>query len=235
MTAAVAPGPNRAGIAGTVLAHGALIAVALLAAHRAAPRPSVVYEVNLVAAPLPAPAARNVPTEATPATTAEDVAPPLTHKKVAPPKPKAKPKAAPAPKQVAKVPQTSTPATPAKGAAPSTGQDAVTLRQAGIDFPYPEYLRNIENQIFRHWDHSMFRPGFDAKIAFVILKDGSVASSSIYTTKSSGSFQFDLNARGAIESAANQGGFGPLPSGFDGASLPILFDFSQVAGGGGHS
>jgi outer membrane biosynthesis protein TonB len=234
MTAAVAPGSNRAGITGTVVAHGALIALAVVTAHRAAPLPSVVYEVNLVAAPLPAPAARNLPTEATPATTAEDVAPPLTHKRTVPPKPKAKPAAAPAPKRVAKVPETSTPATPAKGAAPSTGQDALSLQQTGFIFPYPEYLRNIENQIFRHWDHSMFRPGFDAKVAFVILKDGSVTPSSIYTTKSSGSFQFDLNARGAIESAAAQGGFGPLPSGFDGASLPILFDFSQVAGGGGH-
>ncbi len=231
MTAAIAPGSTRAGVVGTVLAHGALIVLVLLTAHRAAPRPSVVYEVNLVAAPLAAPAAHNVPKEATPATT-EDVAPPVTHK--APPKPKPVPKAAPAPKQVSKAPVTSTPATPAKGVAPSTGQDALTLRQEGIEFPYPEYLRNIENQIFRHWDHSMFRPGLDTKVAFVILKDGSVTASSISTTKSSGSFQFDLAARGAVESAANQGAFGPLPSGFDGASLPILFDFSQVAATGGH-
>jgi outer membrane biosynthesis protein TonB len=170
----------------------------------------------------------NEAAQATPAAP-DDVAPPVRHK-VVKAKPAPKP-AAPAPKKAAKVPVTQTPATPAPGAAPSTGEDAVTLRQQGIAFPYPEYLRNIENQIFRHWNHSMFRPGFDAKIAFVILKDGSVAPSSIETAKGSGSFQFDLGARGAVESAANEHAFGPLPEGFNGASLPILFDFSQVAQG----
>ena len=49
----------------------------------------------------------------------------------------------------------------------------------------------------------MFRPGLDVQIAFVIMKDGSVNMSSVETTKSSRNSSFDLNARAAIEAAAN--------------------------------
>ena len=105
------------------------------------------------------------------------------------------------------------------------------MRQEGISFPYPEYLRNIENKIFAQWDHAMFRPGLDVQIAFVILKDGSVNMSSVEVVKSSRNSSFDLNARAAIEAAANSRAFGPLPSGWNGASLPIIFDFTQVPKG----
>ena len=41
---------------GTALAHGALLALVFVAAQRAKPATNIVYEVNLVAAPLPNPA-----------------------------------------------------------------------------------------------------------------------------------------------------------------------------------
>jgi len=186
---AIQPAPPRIGMMGTALAHGVLIALVLVAAQRAKPATNIVYEVNLVAAPLPNPAVHNA------------------------------------------APVTRTPVVPAPGERPSTGQDVVTLSQPGISFPYPEYLRNIENKIFAQWNHSMFRPGLDVQIAFVIMKDGSVNMSSVETTKSSRNSSYDLNARAAIEAAANARAFGPLPSGWNGASLPIIFDFAQVPRG----
>lgn len=230
MTAAAHPGTVRAGVTGTALAHGALLVLILVTAHRAAAPSSIVYDVNLVAAPMPEPAVHNVAPAATP-TTPDDVAPPVRVKPKRTPPPPSPPKPKPAAQQHApKAPVTQATQPPAPGAAPSTGDDAVTLRQQGVAFPYPEYLKRIENEIFRRWDHTMFRPGFDAKIAFVIQRDGTVAANSIETAKSSGNLQFDLNARSAVESAGNQHAFGPLPDGFNGASLPILFDFSQVRG-----
>ena len=42
--------------------------------------------------------------------------------------------------------------TPAPGETPSTGSDVVTIKTPGLEFPYPEYLRNIVNQIYTRWD-----------------------------------------------------------------------------------
>jgi outer membrane biosynthesis protein TonB len=157
------------------------------------------------------------------------VAPPVVKPKVVKPAPKPPPKVQA--KRTDPTPVTKTPVAPAPGERPSTGQDVVTLSQAGISFPYPEYLRNIENKIFSQWDHATFRAGLDVQIAFVILKDGSVNMNSVEIHKSSRNSSFDLNARAAIEAAANAHAFGPLPSGWNGASLPIIFDFAQVARG----
>jgi outer membrane biosynthesis protein TonB len=225
---AIQPAPTRVGVVGTALAHGTLLALVVVAAHRAKPSNSIVYEVNLVAAPLPNPAVRNAAPEATP-TAPEDVAPPVVKPKVVKATPKPPPKVQA--KRVDATPVTKTSVAPAPGERPSTGQDVVTLRQEGISFPYPEYLHNIENKIFAQWNHAMFRPGLDVQIAFVILRDGSVNMNSVEIVKGSRNSSFDLNARAAIEAAANARAFGPLPTGWNGASLPILFDFAQVAKG----
>jgi outer membrane biosynthesis protein TonB len=221
---AVQPAPARIGVMGTALAHGVLIALVLVAAQRAKPATSIVYEVNLVAAPLPNPAVHNAAPEATPAAP-EDVAPPVVKPKVVKTPPKPPPVQA---THVDATPVTKSTLAPAPGERPSTGQDVVTLSQPGISFPYPEYLRNIENKIFAQWNHSMFRPGLDVQILFVIMKDGSVNMNSVQITKSSRNSSYDLNARAAIEAAANARAFGPLPSGWNGASLEISFDFAQV-------
>jgi protein TonB len=224
---AIQPASVRAGVTGTVLAHGGLIALLFIAAHRAIPRAALVYEVNLVAAPPPEAQVKNSAPLAIP-TAPEDVAPTV----VKPKKIKAPPRKIPPPpvaKHTEAPPKMTSPITPAQGEKPSTGHDAVTLQQPGIAFPFPEYLTNIVNQIYARWDHALFRPGFDTQIAFVILKDGSVGTNSIEIVKSSSNYNFDLNARRAIEAAGNLRAFGPLPTGFNSASLPIIFDFTQVA------
>ncbi|MGH7583523.1 MAG: TonB C-terminal domain-containing protein [Gemmatimonadales bacterium] len=219
---AIEPSAVRAGMTGTLLAHGALIAAILLLSQRHPIRAERIYEVNLVAAPAPAPEVHNAPPTAAPAAPVE--------KPVVRPTPvKRPPKPRPAHARAAdKTPVTRAQATPAPGEKPSTGQDAVTLHQQGLMFPYPEYLNNIENQILRRWVHAMFRPGYEAQIAFVIDRDGTVPAASVEMVRGSGNLSFDLAAKSAIESASSARAFGALPSGFTSASLPILFDFKQV-------
>lgn len=223
MTGATLPSSSRGvGIAGTTLAHGALLALVFVAARRATTTQHIVYEVNLVAAPMPSAGARSA-TATAPVPKA--VAPPAPPKAV---KPAVKKPPAPAKRSVP-TPAVKTPVVPAQGEKPSTGHDVVTLHQAGITFPFPDYLNNIENMVYKRWNHSMFRPGLEARIAFVISKDGSVPVASYVVEKSSGNSTFDEYARTAIESVVANHEFGPLPDGFAGASLPILFVFTQVA------
>jgi len=219
---AVEPAAVRAGVTGTLLAHGALIAAIVALSQQHPIRAERIYEVNLVAAPAPTPDVHNAPPSAAPAAPVE--------KPVVRPTPvKRPPKPRPAHAKAAdRTPVTRAPATPAPGEAPSTGQDAVTLHQQGLVFPYPEYLANIENQILRRWVHAMFRPGYEAQIAFVINSDGTVPPASVEMVRGSGNLSFDLAARSAIEGASSARAFGTLPSGFASASLPILFDFKQV-------
>ena len=118
------------------------------------------------------------------------------------------------------------------GVVPSTGQDVVTLHQEGIKFPFPEYLSKIANEVNKRWNQSGFRPGLHAEIAFLIMQDGSVPAASITVDKSSGNGTFDNNAMAAIEAAGAQRAFGPLPPGFNSASLPVLFNFTMMPKGG---
>lgn len=225
MTTALPPS-RGIGIAGTTLAHGLVIALAILAANRAGGKMPLVYEVNLVAAPLPVAGPAKSVTSAPPAPKA--VAP------VIKPKPsKTVPAKVPVrAKPADPVPTARNPVTPLPGVAPSTGQDVVTVHQDGVKFLYPEYLSKIENEILKRWDQSGFRAGLHASIAFVIMQDGTVADASITVDKSSGSSLFNDRARAAIESASALHAFGPLPSGFNSASLPILFNFTMIPKGG---
>ncbi len=216
-------GSRRAGIVGTVTAHGVFVALGLLLAQRATGPMPVVYAVDLVAAPLPNDAPARAATEATPTPEDDDVAP------VEQPKPKPAPtKEPPTPPKDAKrtekaVPVKSTTG-PAPGEAPSTGNDAITLKTPGRQFPYPGYLENVVNQVYRRWARPPGGSRLQAEIAFTIQKDGSVTD--IEVLKSSGNYGFDLSARGAVEAAANSRAFGALPGGFNGESLPIAFFFA---------
>ena len=100
------------------------------------------------------------------------------------------------------------------------GTDVANIRTEGIDFPFPGYLENIVRQIALR-----FRPprgsSLKAEVMFLIRRDGTV--SGFRFTQRSGSFTFDLEAQGAVESAA--GAFGPLPDGFHDDVLPVIFSF----------
>ncbi len=213
-----------AGLVGTIVVHGGVL-LFLVAAVKTPPPGPPVYTVELVAAPAPAPAAkpapevvqRPPPEEPAPA----PVAPAPIKKPVAVPKPT--PPTHPEPKREP-TPRTTAPAQPAPGEAPSTGSDAVSVKTPGLEFPYPEYLRNIVLQVYRRWDRPSGASSLRAEVSFLILRDGSVKN--IRFTASSGSFSFDLGAQGAIEAAGNASAFGQLPDGYEADVLPVSFFFT---------
>jgi periplasmic protein TonB len=222
------PPGTAIGLIGTVLVHAGVVAAALtgVTAAKAVP-PS--YAVELVAAPAPSPKQR-LAREAVPT--------PPPEEKPAPVKPPPKPKTvktppAPAPKppptetQREPPPKTAAPVAPAPGETPSTGADVATIKTPGLQFPFPEYLRNIVTQVYRNWDRESARENSFAEISFLILRDGTVRDIRFVTR--SGSFSFDLGAQGAIEAAGNAGSFGPLPDGWDADVLPVSFYFKPVS------
>lgn len=230
-------GGQTAGIAGTVLVHGAAVAFVIVAAHPPRPGPPV-YAVELVAAPAPV-TATNAPVATAPAPTpspepAVAKTPPKPTARPAvktpsPPKPEPLPAKTPPPRTSPPVPGAQTSRTtrnaavaPAPGETPSNGTDAVSVKTPGLSFAYPDYLRNIVSEIYRRWERP--RGGtLRAEVFFLILRDGSVRDIRFLTP--SGDFTFDLQAQGAIEAAANAHAFGPLPDGYPQDVLPVSFFF----------
>jgi outer membrane biosynthesis protein TonB len=224
---------TSAGLAGTLLVHGSVIALLLIGLPERKPAP-LVYAVELVAAPLPTTARRLAPEAVARPTPPPPEAPAPKDEAVAkapeaeaPVKPKATPAPASPPRPVTtetnteKAPPTRSEVTPLPGETPGTGSDVANIRIPGIDFPYPDYLRNIMNEVLRRWTQPNSR--LRAEVAFLILKDGSVRD--IRFIKRSGNFTFDLEAQGAIEQAGNANAFGPLPDGWDANVLPVTFVF----------
>lgn len=210
------------GLAGTIAVHAAVVAVALLSAARPGPKLPPAYAVELVAAPAPAPKTRAAP-EATPAPPPEPPAPPVKAPAKVKTAPVAPPKTKPRPVETHEEPRpkTSTTATPLPGETPSTGTDVANVKTPGLAFPYPEYLRNIVNQVYKRWG-SPSTP-LRAELRFYIHRDGSI--SDIGFVQRSGNFSFDLDAQGAVEAAGNSHAFGPLPDGWEADILPVTFYF----------
>lgn len=219
------PGGFAASVLASVALHMGLIAAFLTLRPPVAPARPPIYRVNIVAAAPGAPAAGVV----TPTTAIAEADRP------APPRPKSD--------EVAPVPPTATPprrvqrrATPSVsdrrvdrnapaplaggGERGGTGTDVANIRTEGIDFPYPGYLENIVRQIALRFRPPRGSP-LKAEVMFLIRRDGSI--SGLRFIQRSGSFTFDLEAQGAVESAASA--FGPLPSGFRDDVLPVMFSF----------
>ncbi len=229
------PKARSAGLAGTILVHASAITLLLLAIPKHEVGPPV-YAVELVAAPLPTTArrlapeavARPTPTPPAPAPEAPAKPEPKAPDAEAPVKPKAQ-KATPQPEskrvvtdpETEKAAPTKAQAEPLPGETPGTGTDVANIKIPGIAFPYPDYLRNIMNEVLRRWNQPNSR--LRAEVAFLILKDGTIRD--IRFLKRSGNFSFVLEAQGAIESAGNSGAFGPLPDGWDANVLPVTFVF----------
>jgi periplasmic protein TonB len=221
------PPGTAVGLIGTVLVHAAAAGFIFTQAKPAKAGPPA-YAVELVAAPAPAPKQR-LAREAVPTPPPEEKPAPVK------PPPKPKPTKAPAPPtpkppptdtKREPPPKTAAPVAPVEGEAPSTGTDVATIKTPGLEFPYPEYLRNIVTQVYRNWEREPSRQNSFAEISFLILRDGTVRDIRFVTR--SGSFSFDLGAQGAIEAAGNAGSFGPLPDGWDADVLPVSFYFKPI-------
>jgi outer membrane biosynthesis protein TonB len=211
---------------GTIVVHAAAAAF-LFSQVKAAPPGPPVYAVDLVAAPAPT-ERRRVAREAVPTPPPVEKPAPVEPKPTPPPKKPAPPEPKPPPTTEPNrepPPPTAAPATPAEGETPSTGTDAATIKTPGLAFPFPDYLRNIVNQVYRRWDRSNAGTR-SAEISFMIMEDGSVRD--IRFVAPSGNFSFDLDAQGAIEAAGNSRAFGPLPDGWEADVLPVSIYFKPT-------
>lgn len=213
----------------SVLLHLSLVVGLLLVAHERKVALPPVYQVDLVAAPA-GPRAIGQVAEEVPSTPPEVAPTPkraaapdesAVPVKKAPRKPAA-PRATPVP-NAAKVQTRNTPA-PRAGGGPEGGKgaDVANVSIQGIPFPYPGYLENIVRQIALR-----FKPrsgqALVAEVLFLIRRDGSMTGFSF--RRRSGSYEFDLEAQGAVEAAARAGSFGPLPDGFRDDVLTVIFSF----------
>ena len=217
------PSNTGLGLAGTAMVH-ALAGVLLFGgapSRRVAPP---VYKVQLVAAPEPEPGTRRAP-EAVERPSAEPPAPL--------PKPKPEPRSAashaappPTPDAVRReaAPRTTPTTAPLPGETPSTGRDVATVSTEGVDFPYPEYLQNVVTQIRRRWQRPVGGTPLEAELSFLIHRDGSITD--LQFVKRSGSFEFDIEAQGAVEAAGRFLAIGALPDGWRADVLFVRFYFS---------
>ncbi len=153
----------------------------------------------------------------------------------APPPPPSIPKTPPKPvltpsKPVIKAPPKAAPGKtesavkPLPGETPKGGSDIANVKTQGKEFPYPEYLRNLVSQIYRRWNRPVGNAALEAEVTFVILRDGTVKE--IKVLRGSNSYSFDQEAQGAIDAAAHDKAFGPLPAGYPSDYLPISFLFT---------
>ena len=124
-------------------------------------------------------------------------------------------------------------ARPAPSAAPggtgpagstTAGSDAATIRTEGVEFPFPGYLRNLVAQVYQRWRPPPSQAALVAEVFFYLHRDGSVTG--LQFIRRSGSFGFDLEVQGAVESAARAGAFGTLPDGYAADVLPVSFFFN---------
>jgi len=199
------------GLVGTLLLHGTAVVLLFLGVAGPARIFPPSYAVELVAAPAASAGSsqvsRPIP-EANPA-------PPVS-KTTATPKPAAR-------NDRRAQAKTSAPARPLSGETPSTGADLANVKFPGKEFPFPEYLRNLVNQIYRRWNRPLNNSPLTAEVGFVILRDGTVRDIKMVAT--SRSYSFDQEALGAIESAALAKAFGSLPTGYQADYLQISFIF----------
>ena len=226
----------------SAVAHLVVMLALLVVRTAAPPALPLMYEVNLVAAPVgeraagvvrdpvpepvTPPVAAPTPTRVErndPGKTAPIKAPTVKAPTRATPSPAAPAKAAPAKAAPAKAAPAARAPTAGGGAVGGTGTDVATVRTEGIQFPFPGYLQNIVRQIALN-----FRPrnpgALTAEVLFFIHRDGSV--SGFRFVQRSGNFAFDVEAEGAVEAAT--GAFGPLPKGFGDDILPVTFRFDPA-------
>jgi outer membrane biosynthesis protein TonB len=226
-----APQSLRLPIVSSALLHVAVLGVVVVRSVQKPPALPQMYRVQLVAAPAGPRAEGIVSSKPEPATPSKA---PSAPERPAPAPARSKlvtKRAAPTSKATA-TPNITKKATrePVKdapkaggGAEGGAGADVANVNTAGIEFPFPGYLRNIVRQIAQQFETPRGAATLRADVTFLLHRDGSV--SSIRLLSKSGSYAFDQNCLTAVEAAAKSGRFGPLPDGFPDDVLPVVFSF----------
>jgi outer membrane biosynthesis protein TonB len=209
-----------AGFVGTLLAHAAGLGLLFVLA-RDPKSLGTVYAVKLIAAPATPPEVKHAAPEAIPRPPeqAAPIKPPTKAAKAIP----VPTKSVPQPRTEAPPKTTASTEKPNPGETPSTGNHVANVETPGQEFPYPEYLERIVNEIYRRWQRPGGASGLQAQVQFTILRDGTVKEIRILSR--SRSYSFDLGAQGAVEAAGNARAFGPLPEGFPSEALQIALWF----------
>ena len=212
----------------SLMVHVGLAALVLFVAR--SPRTQgEIYAVTLVAAPA-GPRQVGIVSESQPKTEPDAPLPKraeMQPKETAPPQRRPEPRR-PTTARATQVPDAKsarfdTPAPKAGGGETGgKGTDVANVSTAGKDFPFPAYLQNIINQIAARFEPRQ-RQLLTADVQFIIQRDGRVIGISV--VKGSGSYGFDIEAKGAVEAAAAARSFGPLPDGYSDDALTVIFTF----------
>ncbi len=211
-------GPPREALLGSLAVHGSVIVLAALAsAATPIDTPPTSIRVRMVAA---APADAPVRVDPSPPEVAEE-----EHRPPPPdPTPEPRPRTE-TPKVQAEVPVPRPPERePARTA--EVGDEPINVQLEGRNFEFPGYMANIIRQIQRYWRPPPGGRAYRAEISFVIHRDGSVTD--IQWVRRSGSASFDLMCSGAVEAAARERAFGPLPAGYPLDRLAVSFYFDPT-------
>lgn len=180
------------------------------------------FRVNLVSPP----AQVQGPPEPVPTTTpvVRDPEPPRPEPRPEPPRPQPEPvrTQAPTPRPPERTPEPK----PATGPDPKPveiGGENINVQRDGREFQYPEYLENIQIQMFRYsrWSGPT---NLEAEVMFHINRDGSVGG--LQLVRRSGNFAFDAQAMRAAEEAGKAKAFGPLPRDWQRDRLYIQYLFT---------
>ncbi|MEK6375645.1 MAG: energy transducer TonB [Acidobacteriota bacterium] len=208
-----------AGIAFSVIVHGAITAAAVYAALRTPVQQNVpVIEIKFAKMPAPV-AAPPAPTPAAP--------PQPTPQPIVPaPKPVATPPAktvplspfGKSPKKGTEHPETARPRDPATPAPeiPVGGTGAVVEG----DFPYTIYIERMRTLIGQHWYRPQAAPGIATTVYFVIERDGTVRDARSESESGNGTFD-----RAALRAILESSPLPPLPFGYSGTYLGVHLTF----------
>lgn len=204
-------------MAASATVHGLVAAVILLSSPAVPGRmPPQTYRVHLVAA-----ADERAPERL------EPQPPQVAEEEHRPPPPEPTPvrrPETPRPTTVERKPPAEPRREPAR--APEKGEEEVNILLEGRscgELLTDRYCENITRQVLRYWRRPTGGRPLGAELSFVIRKDGSV--SDIEWRQRSGDPAFDLEARGAIESAGRDRAFGPLPDRYPLDRLRVTFFF----------
>lgn len=115
---------------------------------------------------------------------------------------------------------------PATGPDPKpvdVGGENINVVRDGREFQFPDYLDNIQMQMYRYsrWSGPA---NLEAEVMFYINRDGSIGG--LQLVRRSGNFSFDTQAMRAAEEAGRQKAFGPLPREWQRDRLYIQFAFT---------
>lgn len=233
-----------AGVAVSLLLHGALIGGAVYATiHAPAPKPVAMVNIQFAKMPGPpaAPAPRARPRPAIPAPVAEapkieDPKPVITEPKPVVEKAPVKPEKNTVPlspfgrstKKGSETPAAGKPAAAPPATVPGAGTTTAEIPVGGAgvtgleggDFPYTLYIQGMQRRVGTNWFRPQAAIGAATVIYFRIQRDGTISEAKVET--SSGNPTFDRAALSAVRSSTP---LNPLPFGYNGTYLGVHLTF----------